>query len=66
MKKEKISVTEQLSEYIKSQKETFRQHQRDLPFGEKMEIAFSLAERDKTIQHAVLLPKTNKKKGKYF
>jgi hypothetical protein len=56
MKKEK-SVSEQLHEYIKSQKATFRQHQRDLPFGEKMQIAFSLAERDKTIKHAVLLPK---------
>jgi hypothetical protein len=65
MKKEKTSVTEQLSEYLKSQKASFRQHQRDLPFSEKMEIAFSLAERDKTIQHAVLLPK-NKKKGKHF
>ena len=61
MKKEK-NVVEQLEEYIKSQKASFRQHQRDLAFGEKMEIAFSLAERDKTIQHAVLLPK-NKKKG---
>jgi hypothetical protein len=60
MKKEKASVSEQLSEYIKSQKESFREYQKDLPFGEKMEIAFSLAERDKTIQHAVLLPKTNK------
>ncbi len=65
MKKEKTSVTEQLSEYLKSQKDSFRQNQRDLPFSEKMEIAFSLAERDKIIQHAVLLPK-NKKKGKYF
>lgn len=64
MKKEK-SVTEQLDEYVKSQKASFRQHQRDIPFGEKMQIAFSLAERDKTIQNAVLLPK-NKKKGKYF
>jgi hypothetical protein len=63
MKKEK-SVTQQLDDYIKSQKDSFRQHQRDLPFGEKMQIAFSLAERDKTIRHAVLLPKTNKKKGK--
>jgi ribosomal protein L1 len=66
MKDEKLSVTEQLEEYIKSQKESFRQNQRSLSFGEKMQIAFSLAERDKTIRHAVLLPKTNKKKGKYF
>jgi hypothetical protein len=62
MKKEKASVTEQLSEHIKSQKESFRQYQKDLPFGEKMEIAFSLAKRDKTIQHAVLLPKTKKER----
>jgi hypothetical protein len=60
MKKGKASVTEQPSEYIKSQKESFRQHQKDLPFSEKMEIAFSLAKRDKIIQQAVLLPKTNK------
>lgn len=60
MKKEETNVAEQPSEYIKSKKESFREHQRNLPFGEKMEIAFSLAERDKTIQHAVLLPKTNK------
>ncbi len=65
MKKEKNVVSEQISGYIKSQKTSFREHQRNLPFGEKMEIAFSLAERDKTIQHAVLLPKT-KKKGKPF
>lgn len=64
MKKEN-SVTEQLEEYINSQKASFRQHQRDLPFGEKMQIAFSLAERDKTIQDAVLLPKS-KKKGESF
>jgi hypothetical protein len=60
MKKENASITEQPSEYIKSQKESFREHQRNLPFGEKMEIAFSLAKRDKTIQQAVLLPKTKK------
>ncbi|MFV0387701.1 MAG: hypothetical protein ACK5NT_03010 [Pyrinomonadaceae bacterium] len=65
MKKEKASITEQLSEYIKSQKDSFRLNQRNLPFSEKMEIAFSLAERDKTIKHAVLLPK-NKKKDKLF
>lgn len=47
---------------IKTNKETFRQHQRKLPFGEKMKIAFSLAERDKTIKQAVLLPKTNKRR----
>ena len=60
MKKEKASVADQPSEYIKSQKKSFRKHQRNLPFGEKMEIAFSLAERDKTIQKAVLLAKTSK------
>ncbi len=60
MKNEKESVSEQPSEYIKSQKATFREHQRNLPFGEKMEIAFSLAKRDKSIQQAVLLPKINK------
>ncbi len=65
MKKKALSVTEQLSEYIESQKGSFRQHQRDLPFGEKMQIAFSLAERDKTIRHAVLLPKIEKKR-KHF
>jgi hypothetical protein len=64
MKKEKASVTEQLSEYIKSQKASFREHQRNLPFSEKMEIAFSLAERDKTISHAFLLPKKIKDKKK--
>lgn len=64
MKNEKASAAEQLSEYIKSQKRSFREHQRNLSFSEKMEIAFSLAERDKTIKHAVLLPKTNKKKVK--
>jgi hypothetical protein len=62
MKKENASITEQPSEYIKSQKESFRVYQRNLPFGEKMEIAFSLAKRDKTIQHAVLLPKAKKER----
>jgi hypothetical protein len=62
MKNKKTSVSEQPSEYIKSQKVTFREHQRNLPFGEKMEIAFTLAERDKTIQQAVLLPKTKKER----
>ena len=57
MKREK-STMEQRDEQIKSQKESFRQHQRNLPFGEKMQIAFSLAERDKTIRRAVLLPKS--------
>ena len=57
-----IARTEQLSEYLKTQKESFRQHQRNLPFSEKMDIAFSLVERDKTIQHAVLLPKKSKDK----
>ena len=57
MKKEVLINIEELNEYIKSQKDAFRRHQRDLPFGEKMQIAFSLAERDKTIRRAVLLPK---------
>ena len=49
---------------IASQKEAFRQHQRNLPFSEKMQIAFALAERDKTIRRAVLLPKkTNDEKS---
>jgi hypothetical protein len=47
-------------EQITMNKEAFRQHQQVLPFGEKMRIAFSLAERDKTIRRAVLLPKTKK------
>ena len=49
---------------IASQKEAFRRHQRNLPFSEKMQIAFALAERDKTIRRAVLLPKTNDEKSK--
>lgn len=60
MKKENSTNIEELNEYIKSQKDAFRRHQRNLPFGEKMRIAFSLAERDKTIRRAVLLPKTKK------
>ncbi len=63
MKKEQLISTEQLNDHLKSQKKSFREHQRNLPFGEKMEIAFSLAKRDKTIQQAVLLPKTNKEKS---
>jgi ribosomal protein L1 len=64
MKKENKINTEQLEEYIKSQKDSFRQHQRDLPFGEKMQIAFSLAERDNSLRRAVLLPKNKKKDWK--
>ncbi len=45
---------------IASQKEAFRRHQHNLPFSEKMQIAFALAERDKTIRRAVFLPKTKK------
>ena len=59
MKKEKANLAEQ----IKTQKASFRQYQKSLSFTEKMEIAFSLAARDKTIQQAVLLPK-NKKEHK--
>ena len=61
MKKESATSNEQ----IKSSKDEFREHQRSLPFGEKMKIAFSLAKRDKTIRRAVLLPKITKdEKGK--
>lgn len=59
MKKEP-EISEQIEEYIKSQKAAFRRYQRNLPFGEKMRIAFSLAERDKAIRRAVLLPKRKK------
>jgi hypothetical protein len=62
MRKEASINIEQLNEYIGSKKDTFRQHQRDLPFGEKMQIAFSLAERDKSIRRAVPLPKNNNRK----
>ena len=61
MKVEK-KVEDQLDKRIKSQKESFRRHQRELPFGEKMQIAFSLAERDKIIRNSVLLPKAEKSK----
>ncbi len=49
---------EQINESIKANKNKFREYQRGLSFGEKMRIAFSLAERDKNIRCAVLLPKT--------
>lgn len=58
MKEENVS--DKIEEYIKSQKAAFRRRQRDLPFTEKMQIAFALAERDKTIRRAVLLPKQKK------
>jgi hypothetical protein len=61
MKKETPTGIEQINDYTESKKEAFRQYQRNLPFGEKMQIAFSLAERDKTIRRAVLMPKTTKK-----
>ena len=51
---------EQSNKRIESNKKEFRRHQRELPFGEKMRIAFYLAERDKAIYRAVLLPKTKK------
>ena len=60
MKNESAINLEQTGERIESNKKEFRRHQRELPFGEKMRIAFSLAERDKTIRRAVLLPKTKK------
>ncbi|MDQ3132904.1 MAG: hypothetical protein M3Q99_19415 [Acidobacteriota bacterium] len=66
-KKSKISIIREESsdtymnvKQTKSHKEAFRQHQRDLPFGEKMQIAFALTERDKIIRRAVLLPKKTK------
>lgn len=62
MKRETSINIEQINEYIESKKGAFRQHQRDLPFGEKMQIAFSLAERDKAIRRAVALPKNNNRK----
>lgn len=60
MKEEKTQNTEQFSAYLKSQKESFRQYQKNLSFSEKMEIAFSLAERDKTIRRAIPLTKKTK------
>jgi hypothetical protein len=60
MKKENAIDIEQLNQYIKSNKDSFRQHQRDLSFDQKMRIAFSLAERDRTIRRAVPLPKNGK------
>jgi hypothetical protein len=60
MKNESATNLEQTGERIESNKKEFRRHQRELPFGEKMRIAFSLAERDKAIRRAVLLPKTKK------
>lgn len=45
------------TEQIEQNKDSFRRHQRELSFSEKMQIAFSLVERDKTIRRAVLLPK---------
>ncbi len=62
MKKEASINVGQINEYIESKKSAFRQHQRDLPFGEKMRIAFSLAERDKMIRRAIPLPKDNNRK----
>jgi hypothetical protein len=66
-KKSKISIMrEELNDIdsnktkAKSQKDAFRQYQRNLSFSEKMQIAFALAERDKTIRRAVLLPKKTK------
>ena len=66
MKKETSINIEELNEWIKSRKDSFRQQQRDLPFGEKMQIAFSLAERDRSIRRAVPLPKNNRKKKSLY
>lgn len=64
MRKETSVNLEQINEYIESKKSAFRHYQRNLPFGEKMQIAFSLAKRDKTIRSAVPLPKNkDRKKG---
>jgi len=63
MKEETAINIEQLNEYIKSKKDAFRRYQRNLPFSEKMRIAFSLAERDKIIRRAVILPKTKEIKS---
>ena len=60
MKKTSPTNIESPVKDIASQKEAFRQHQRDLPFSEKMQIAFALAKRDKTIRRAVFLPKKTK------
>ena len=60
MKNESAINLEQINKNIESSKKEFRRHQRELHFGEKMRIAFSLAERDKAIRRAVLLPKTKK------
>ncbi len=60
MKNESANNFEQTGERIESNKKEFRRHQRNLPFGEKMKIAFSLAERDKAIRRAVLLTKPKK------
>lgn len=61
MKKETSINIVELNEWIKSKKDAFRQYQRDLSFGEKMQIAFALAERDKIIRRAVRLPKQKRK-----
>lgn len=58
MKKESVISSEQ----IKLSKDEFRRYQRNLPFGEKMKIAFSLAERDKAIRRAFLLSKASENK----
>jgi ribosomal protein L1 len=54
------NATDKIEEYTKSQKASFRRRQRELPFTEKMQIAFALAKRDQTIRRAVLLPKQKK------
>lgn len=64
MKKSEAQNTKQIGEYLKSQKESFREYQKNLSFSEKMEIAFSLTNRDKTIRRAVLLPKQKNEKSK--
>jgi len=59
MKRLPDSAPQQPSEKRLPQKETFRRDQRNLDFGEKMRIAFSLAERDKLIRNAVLLSRAD-------
>ena len=58
-KKEPIDLN-QLNDQIKLKKDVFRERQKSLTFGEKMKIAFSLAERDKAIRLAIPLKKVTK------
>lgn len=57
MKEDSPDKDNSINEYIKAQKAAFREHQRNLSFSEKMQIAFALAECDKMIRRAVRLSK---------